>query len=144
MYEVNTNDLKQCIKKHKFVWLHIWKPGCSGQNCTNLDFYTDMADKYKISDLEFYIISDSYEVEDAQKTIKGSRYDKPMMVLQDSWFGHDLRWINITLAYELDNHLNLKKKYGYFDFLFRDSLLMFAGLSINDSIIQSYVTPGPN
>ncbi|MFC2101315.1 hypothetical protein ACFLRZ_05745, partial [Bacteroidota bacterium] len=120
-------------------WLHLWRPYCSSEYCRNIDYFTDIEKKYMLKDFKFFLISETYDVKDIIEKMKNVTYDKPILVLMDSYYGHSMRKNNIKLLDELDNKLSLERKYGYFDYLFKDTILIYAGRKITEKILDSLI-----
>lgn len=141
IYEINTSDIKSVLSNQKYTWIHLWRPFCKGETCKNLSFYSNLENKFMNNDFKLLFISETYDLNIIKNKVKENYFKKPVFVLQDSYFGHKSTKIREKLSEELNNSINIKnQKYGFDDFLFKDTLLIYAGRNINKHIIDSLIS----
>lgn len=70
-----------------------------------------------------------------------SSFHKPVFVLQDAWYGHKMKKSSRLLFNELNNNLQIHSKRGFDDYLFKDTLLIYAGNKMSQHILDSLVKP---
>lgn len=139
IYEINTNDIKNYVRTQKYTWLHLWRPFCPNESCQNINYYLNIENNLKHYDLEFLLISESYDFNSIENAVKNSFYDKPIFVLQDLYYGHKIRPNRMKLYDELKTDSSPKTRIGLDDYLFKDSLLIFVGEGLNKHKIDSLI-----
>jgi len=140
LYEINTADIKKCIKEHKYIWLHLWRPFCTSDYCQNVNYFINIENSFNNLDFKLLLISETYEMKDIKMIVGHSSFNKPIFVLQDSYYGHKMKNNRIKLFKEINNHLSLTTNYGYDDYFFKDTLLIYAGYKISKETIDSLIT----
>ncbi len=139
LYEINTPEIKAVLQKHKYVWLHIWRPYCEADYCQNISYFTQLARRYRDKDFQLLLISEDYDPPTIKKVLAHSDFNKPVFVLQDAWYGHKIKKGYRLLFNELNNNPEIHSKTGFDDYLFKDSLLVYAGDSMSQSTLDSLV-----
>jgi len=140
LYEINTNDIKNCIRKQKYTWVHLWRPFCPTESCQNINYYLNVENELKHYDFEFLLISETYDFNSIENAVKNSFYDKPIFVLQDLYYGHKIKPNRLKFYNEFKNEYSPKTRIGFDDYLFKDSVLIFVGDGLNEHRIDSLIT----
>ncbi len=140
LYEINTNDIKNCVRIQKYTWVHLWRPFCPSESCQNINYYLNIENKLKNYNLQLLLISESYDLNSIEHIVKNSFYDKPIYVLQDLYFGHKIKLNRMKFYNELKTDSSPKTRIGFDDYLFKDSVLIFVGEGLNKHIIDSLIT----
>lgn len=140
LHEINSNDIKSCLSKHQYTWVHLWRPYCSAKECENLGYYASIEDSLKTFDLNILIVSNSYDLDIIAAKKKYSNYNKPLFVLQDSYYGHKLKKSSLKLFNDLNQDSTLISRFGFDDYLFKDSVLIFVGNLLKKQKIDSLIT----
>jgi hypothetical protein len=137
LYEINTNDIQNCVKMQKYTWIHLWRPFCQSEYCQNINYFLTIENNLKQYELEFMLISESYDFNSIENAVKNSFYDKPIFVLQDLYYGHKIRPNRLKFYNELKTEYSPKTRIGFDDYLFKDTILIFAGEDLNKHKIDS-------
>jgi len=140
LYEINTKDIKLVTQKEKFTWIHLWRPFCHAEICQNVDYFGNLAENYHYSGLKLLLISETYDFGDISNVIKNSRYNHPVFVLQDNFYGHKILRNRHRLMEELNPELLGTTKTGYDDYFFKDTILIKAGGEIDKSFLDSLMS----
>ncbi len=90
IYEINISDIKSILKKNKFTWIHLWRPYCSSDYCQNINYFSDLEDKFINKDFHLLLISETYDISIIKDIVKKTRFIKPIYVLQDAYYGHKI------------------------------------------------------
>jgi hypothetical protein len=99
-----------------------------------------MADQYRINGLNFLLVSETYDRKEIKSVIDKNNFDRPVYVLQDSYFGHGLKSAKKKFL-EINNHLIQNPNFIYYDdFIFKDTLLIFACGEINKKLLDSVMS----
>lgn len=139
IYEINTNDIKTYLKKQKYTWIHLWRPFCSTDYCQNINYFSVLEDKYKKKELRLLLISETYDINIINNIVKENKYNKQIYVLQDAYYGHKIMKTRKKFIKEINNN-NLKmSKYGFDNYFFKDTILIYSGNIINKEIIDSLI-----
>ena len=143
LYEINSRNIHECTLKSTFTWVHLWKPYCKAEYCQDISYFSDIANKHNGDGLELLLISESYDFKSIQKCRNNSKYNRPVFVLQDSYYGHKKRANRLKLFNDLNQDNNIETKFGFDDFLFKDSIPIFIGNNLNaqqlDSLIKNNI-----
>jgi len=116
----------------------LLRPFCTSNTCKNISFYSDLENRFKKDNLKLLLISETYDLDIIKNKVEQNNFKNPIFVLQDSYFGHKSTKIRDQFSEELNNNINIKnQKYGFDDFLFKDTLLVYAGRNLNKQIIDS-------
>ncbi|MFZ4463856.1 MAG: hypothetical protein ACOYN5_08405 [Bacteroidales bacterium] len=137
LYEINANDIMNYTKMHNYTWVHLWRPFCPNQNCQNIYYFLDVVDSINIYDIEFLLVSESYDLKLIENIVINSAYDKPIFVLQDSHYGHKINSNRLKFIKDFETELSYSSHYGFGDFLFKDSTLIYMGDDLNKDKIES-------
>jgi hypothetical protein len=135
LYEVSASELKLMIKNNKYSWIHLWRPYCTSQKCQNINYYTNIADKYK--DLNFILVSESYDFQTIKKILIANNYTYYIYVLKDSIYGHKIIPAKKLFTDEITAGSNIKSNFLNDDFIFKDSNLIFATKELTEKICDS-------
>ncbi len=139
LYEINTNDFGKLLRKQKYTWIHLWRPFCPSEVCQNINYYLNAANKLKHLDLEFLLVSESYDIYSIKNCLRNSFYNRPIYVLQDSYYGHKIRPTRLKFYREIVARPPLKTRIGFEDYLFEDTTLIFAGNGLDTGGIDSLI-----
>lgn len=142
LYEINTPEIKAVLKKHQYVWLHIWRPYCEADYCQNISYFTQLVRRYQDRDFQLLLISEVYNPPTIKKVMAHSTFDKPVFVLQDAWYGHKIKKSYKLLFHQINNNPAIHSKRGFDEYLFKDSLLIYAGNKITARMLDSLVKHG--
>lgn len=129
VYEINSQHVKAYSKQHKYLWVHLWRPYCKADYCTNIKFFSDAIANYPDEDIEVMLVSENYDLPQIKEVVKNSPYDKPIFVMDGGWFGSKTRANKKQFLAEINNNENLQVENNglWDDYLFKDSVLIFAG-----------------
>lgn len=79
-------------------------------------------------------------MKEIKAAIDKNNFDRPIYVLQDSYFGHGLKSGKKKFL-EINNHLIQNSNLIYSDdFIFKDTLLIFACTEINKKLLDSVMS----
>jgi hypothetical protein len=140
IYEINTPDLKQEIKKNHYIWVHLWRPYCTSDACENINAPLKSAAKYNIA---YFLVATSYDLKSIKESVVRTGYKAPICVLQNSYF-HKAERFNgkskslAQLSKELNNNPTLKGKYVD-DYFFKDTLLIYTGSPSSNSLLNGHI-----
>ncbi len=137
LYELNTGDIKGIIKDHPLTWIHLWRPFCHADQCQNIGYYAAVEEGLKDHGLRVLVVSETYDYNDIKGVVKNSMWNKPVFVLQDSYYGHKIRKNSLKLAAEMITDSVINTKWGYDDYLFKKSKLIYAGNGLDKNKIDS-------
>jgi hypothetical protein len=140
VYEIDSKDIKENLKQSKFTWIHLWRPFCQAPTCQNINVYSEIEKDYKNKGLSLLFISESYDIQSIKKIVTNIGFQKNIFVLQDAYYGHKSRKNRVKLFHDLNNNQFKATKYGVDDFLFKDTLLIYAGHQLNKKVIDSVLT----
>ena len=140
LYEINSDDIKVLAQKEKYLWVHLWRPFCGAEICQNVDYFNDLANKYQRKGLKLLFISETYDFNDIMKTMKHSWFDRPVFVLQDSYYGHKLRKNRIKLMESLNPELKGTTKIGLDDYFYKDNNLIYSGHIVDEKVLDSLMS----
>ncbi len=140
LYEINTNNIKTHLKKQKYTWIHLWRPFCSADYCQNIDYFSVLEDKFKNKGLRLLLISETYDIGAITTILEENKFKKQVYILQDAYYGHKIMKNRKQFIQEINNN-NLKiSKYGFDNYFFKDTLLIYSANVINKQIIDSLIT----
>jgi len=137
LYELSTNNIKEVVKHHPLTWIHLWRPFCHAEQCQNIDYYSSIEDRFIEQGLRVLVVSETYDYNDIRGVVNNSMWNKPIFVLQDSYFGHKIRKNRLKLTEEITADSVVKTKWGFDDYLFKGSKLLFAGNTLDKEKIDS-------
>ena len=135
VYEINSKNIKESASKNKYTWVHLWRPYCPSDFCQNINYFSDIADKKQ--GLSLLLISETYSVETIRSCVVKSDYNRSIFVLQDSYYGHKTRENRLKLYNDFKIDSLVSTKGNFDDYLFKDTVLIFAGNLLNEHIIDS-------
>jgi len=135
VYEINSKNIRESVSKNKYTWVHLWRPYCLSDFCQNINYFSDIADKKQ--GLSLLLISETYSVETIRSCVVKSDYNRSIFVLQDSYYGHKTRENRLKLYNDFKIDSLVSTKCGFDDYLFKDTVLIFAGNLLNEHIIDS-------
>lgn len=129
VYELNSQQVKACSKTHQYLWVHLWRPYCTAEYCTNIKYFPDVVSQFPEQDLELMLVSENYDLSQIKESVKNSPYGKPIFVMDGNWFTYKTRANKKQFFTEINNNPNLDvKNTGWWDdYFFKDSVLIFAG-----------------
>lgn len=139
IYEINSENVREVISNNRYTWVHIWPPYCHADACENINYFQRVSDHLKDKGVEFLLVSNSYWFPDIKKKLANSEYNKPIFVLQDSYYGHKMDKARMQLYNEFRNSQTPEVKYGYTDFFFRDTTLIFGGTGLTREMVDSLI-----
>jgi hypothetical protein len=139
IYEINTDDILNCANKHKFTWVHLWRPFCPHESCQNINYYLNIEKDFKTYDLELLLVSESYDLKLIENIVRKSDYDKPIFVLQDSCYGHKIRPNRLKFFRDFNTDITTEPRYGFDDYLLKDTVLIYAGEGLDNHKIDSLI-----
>ncbi len=137
VYEINSKQILDTIKKQPYTWVHIWLPYCPNESCTNINQYENLENKYKNKGLNLLFISKSYDLSRIISTANQSNFSKSIYVLDGAYFGYKNKEISKKLYQDLNTNAQEDDNYFYTDYLFKGDTLVYMGYEVSDSIIQS-------
>lgn len=136
IYEINTTEIKNQLKKNNFTWVHLWAPYCKGDECKRLSYYTELKKKYSNFNLKIYVTSIFYDVTLINEIVLNNKYEEPIYVLQNSYFGKNMSKAQKKLNQELTN---TQEKKWFSEYLFKDTILLYKGYDINGPLLDSLI-----
>lgn len=139
VYEVTSQHIKAYSKEHKYLWVHLWRPYCKADYCTNIKFFADAVAQYPDEDMEVMLVSENYDLPQIKEVVKNSPYDKPIFVLDGKSYGSKTKANKIQFLEEINNNelLQVDPKGLWDDYLFKDSVLIFAGTHMDYQKLDS-------
>ncbi len=144
IYEINSNDILNCSKKYQFTWVHLWRPFCPNEHCQNLNYLLNTVNAFKSHDIELLLVSESYDLKSIENIVRKSAFDKPIFVLQDAYYGHKIRKNRLKLIADFNSDLPAKTRFGFGEYLFKDSTLIYMGYDLNEHKIDSLIASSLN
>lgn len=140
IFEINSGDIKEIAKHHKFTWVVLWAPYCSSKDCKIMpDLMCNRFVKYRSKDVQTILISNSYNIKELQSVLAHSNSYCPIFVLQNSIYGEKQGRAFKKFAMELDNNSIFKDKKSADNFIFKDTLLIESVWDINAAKIDSII-----
>jgi hypothetical protein len=134
--EITSNNVKDVIQNHKFVCIYSWVPYCKNTSCENLNYYSNLEEKFKKWNLNFLIISETYDLEDIKLSHRTSEYNKQLYVIKyDKANYGDQRKNVVTKFY---NDIALTKRWSTYYF-FYDAKLIFYSYNCTESLVDSLI-----
>lgn len=137
--EITSDNVKNVIKNHKFVCIYSWVPYCKSTSCENLHYYSNLEEKYKKWNLNFLIISETYDFEDIKLSHKTSEYNKQLYVIKyDKKNYGDQRKNVISKFYK---EIASTKNWSTYYFFYNAKLIYYGDHcteSLVDSLIQTF------
>lgn len=140
IYEINCPDIKEVTRHYSYTWIHLWRPYCKGDICQNIKALEYSADKFKTNGFALLLVSETYDLKEIQEIVRQSAFSYPVFVLEDRYFGHSMKGARIKFIDQLANNDSIRKNVYHSDFLFRDTLLIYATGTMNMSKLDSLVT----
>lgn len=137
LYEINSNDIHKVLLSNQYTWLHFWTSWCHGPYCENVNYFQTVSDQLKDRGVQFMLVSLSYDFAAIREKIRNSAYDKPVFILQDSHYGHKVNDGRLKFHNEFKNLNTPEMNYGFSDYFFRDSTLIFCGKDLNKHMVDS-------
>lgn len=137
LYEINTDNVKEVLASNRYTWIHVWPPNCHGTMCENINYFQRISDKLKAKGVEFLLISNSYDLLEIRKKLANSEYNKPIFVFQDSYYGHKSDKARLDFHDAFKNSQISATKYGFSDYLFRDTTLIYGGNDLTGERVDS-------
>ncbi len=131
IYEINSDNIKEVTKEHAYTWIHLWRPFCHADVCQNINYLTNITDNFASEGLALLLISVTYGFKDIENVVKNSRFEKPVFVLQNNYYGYKMRKNRVKLVTDLKPELASSKKIWSDDYFYKDTTLIYAG-SIED------------
>ncbi len=138
LYEINSIDIKKYATQSEYLWVHLWRPYCQAEYCQDIGFFSSLAAKYKNKGLTLIMISEVYDRQPIKNCLTNSEFNHPIFVLEDQYFGHNLRENRIRLAKELSGSQK-KLKYGFDEFIFKDSSFIYRGNEMSQHLLDSLI-----
>lgn len=134
--EITSDNVKDVIQNHKFVCIYSWVPYCKSTSCENLNYYSNLEEKFKKWNLNFIIISETYDLEDIKLSHKTSEYNKQLYVIKyDKANYGDQRKNVVTKFY---NEITSSKRWSSYYFYY-DSKLIYSGNNCTESLVDSLI-----
>jgi hypothetical protein len=140
IYEINTPQLKSITAKNKFTWVHLWRPWCSAEKCQNIGFFSQAAGRFHQTGLMFLLLSESYDINAIRKAVQNSNFHDRIYILEDSYYGHKIDIARERFIDGIMNNARITPGKYYDDFIFRDTLLVFASKDITIETLDSLMT----
>jgi hypothetical protein len=139
VYEINSQQVKAVSKQHQYFWVHLWRPYCKADYCTNIKFFSDAVAAYPDEDMEVMLVSENYDLLQIKEVVKNSPYDRPIFVLDGGWYGSNTKTNKKQFLEEIKNNESLKVKNNglWDDYFFKDSVLIFAGNHLDYAALDS-------
>jgi len=139
VFEITSQHIKNYSKEHEYLWIHLWRPYCKADYCTNIKFFSDAVANYPDEDIEVMLVSENYDLPQIKEVVKNSPYSKPIFVLDGKWYGAKTRATKKQFLQEVNNNENLNVDLDdlWDDYLFKDSVLIFAGNHIDYQKLDS-------
>lgn len=137
LYEINSDNIRQCLTQHDYMWIHFWDPKCSGTNCLNLNYMADIPAKFKAFDMGVLLISEYYDYSSIRHVIENSDYTEPLFVMQNEYYGPKVRPARLKFYNDFKNDNSPQTKWGFREYFFRDTVLMYSGSNITYQQIDS-------
>jgi hypothetical protein len=139
-HEINSNNIIACARTSRFLWVHLWRPYCKANACQNISFYPALADRYKANGLNLLFISESYDLKSIRNAVDNNGFNRPIYVLQDSYYGHDLNDARKKFSEMNFSQIQDPDLIIYDDYIFKDTLIIFACKEINKIMIDSILS----
>jgi endogenous inhibitor of DNA gyrase (YacG/DUF329 family) len=140
IYEINCPDIKAVTHLHNYTWIHLWRPFCSAEYCQNIAVFEYAAEKYRSAGLVFLLISETYGIKTIQEIVRRSSFSLPVYVLKDSYFGHKLKGARTLISDQLHNNDSIRKNIYQSDYIFQDSLLIYASGTLYTEKLDSIMS----
>lgn len=137
LYEINSDDIRHCLKQHEYTWIHFWDPECTGSNCLNINYMADIPTKYKAFDLGVLCISEYYNYKSIKQIEENSEYNEPLFVMQNEYYGSKVRPARLKFYNDFKNDNSPETKWGFREYFFKDTALIYAGNNITGQQLDS-------
>ncbi|MGE5317908.1 MAG: hypothetical protein ACM3ME_07915 [Chloroflexota bacterium] len=139
LYEINTDDVRKVLSANHYTWIHLWPPWCTADMCENINYFQRASDQLKNKGVEFLLVSVSYDLSDVKEKLTHSEYNKPIFVLQDAYYGHKIDKARLNFYNEFKTSESPFVKYGFSDYLFMDTTLIYGGHSLTREQVDSLI-----
>lgn len=139
LYEINSNQIKEILISHSYTWIHLWRPYCSSQSCQLIDYYSKIKEKYKKYNVEFLLISETYDLFSIRNSLKENPYNDVIYVLSDSYYGHKLLEIRNKFFQDFIKNSNIEIRSTCIDFIFQDTILIYASENAKNQLFDSLI-----
>jgi len=140
LFEINTQNVDSLVQHQEYTWIHIWKPYCPNESCTNIAQYENFEKRHRSSGLKMIFTSSTYDMDDIIKYVQSARFSKPVYVLQSSYYGVKNKGIRRKFHKDLDKDYSEDDRIFYSDYLFVKDSLVYMGDEMNDTILERYIS----
>ena len=140
LYEINTPQMLQRMKYNHYTWIHLWRPYCTSDYCTHIDYFFNLAGKYTLKGLDLLFISECYGVRNIKQKLADTASHHTFYVLEDKYYGHKLNPARQKFMKDLGIEITKQNKWGYDDYIFKDTTLIFKGDHIGETTIDSLIS----
>ncbi|MBR9861795.1 hypothetical protein GYB22_13840 [bacterium] len=89
VYEITATDLQFDSRRNDYTLIHLWRPFCSNESCQVISPYAEFSRTHR--GLKFYLISETYGIEDIDTIAINSKYNLPIFVLESAHYGIKLK-----------------------------------------------------
>ena len=141
--EINSRDILTLAKQHSYTWVHVWNPTCKGDLCQNISFFETLANRYADQGLMLVMVSQDYNLEDIQKVAVQSRFNHPIGILENAFFGYKNKKARLKLFYDLTGMdpagISDKNMLHWDDFLFEDDKLVLGANEVGIQQLDSLI-----
>ena len=124
LYEINTDGIKEFASRSELTWVHLWRPWCPNDHCVNIDYLERIHQPYKNREVQFLMVSVSYDFRTIENIVSNTGFSYPILVLENARYGHKLKAARKEFLSELG--LEEDDKVGD-DFIFADTTLVYNG-----------------
>lgn len=139
IYEINGSDIKAVTRLYNFTWIHLWLPFCKAEYCQNISLFQYMAEQHKSDGLAFLMTSETYDIKSINQIVVKSNFSFPVFVLEDVYYGHKMKRARMQISDQLINNDSIGKSLYYSDYVFKDTLLIYAGSNLNNERLDSII-----
>lgn len=139
VFEIKNDNIQTAIKSNDITWIHLWKPYCGNESCTNIKQYSDLRSNFEKKGVHLLFVSVTYDINRISKYIKEANFQELVYVLDNDYYGSKTKLAYQKLHLDLDPQATKDDYFFYDNYLFSGDQLIYKGKVINDSIISSYL-----
>lgn len=139
VFEINNENFQSAFKSNELTWVHLWKPYCGNESCTNINQYSDLKSRIDDDRLKLLFVSVAYDMNSIAWYLSNSNFKEIVYVLEDEYYGSKTKWAYQKLHLDFDKTADKDDHFFHDNYLFMGDSLIYKGDKINDSIISSYI-----
>ncbi|MCB0738524.1 MAG: hypothetical protein KDC92_13490 [Bacteroidetes bacterium] len=138
IYEISTPEFKKSFEKAEYTWIHLWQAFCPNDYCQNIAVYEDYLEELSENhDINFLMVSNTYDLKHIANAAKNAKFNLPIYVLKDAYYGHKVRPAKLKALEEFGIDISDKNAIVFDDLLFRNGDLIHYGYKLSGHDVDS-------